>query len=236
MRDHTFKDKLLGSYNFKLDDQTFIPTQTSNCVIHAALKILKKPSKVLDLGCGCGIVAILVAKHSEHKLNLSASDLSNTVEKIVKKNAQEYGLNIDVRKSDIFNGWKKNKFDLIINDISGVAKEVALISPWFKNISCEAGEGGNLLVNNVIDQAHKYLNPEGRLIFPIISFSNKAAILEKAKKNFDSVELIERQEWLAPQEMLEYLKILERLKNDGLIDYKVGFGNIIGYTEVYCAY
>ena len=236
MKKYIFKDKLLGSYTFELDDQTFIPTQTSNCVINASLKVLNKPSKILDLGCGCGVVAILIAKLSEHEIYLNASDLSDTVVEVVNKNAKEHGMDIDVRKSNIFDAWEQEKFDLIINDISGVAEEIALISPWFKNVSCDAGEGGNLLVDIVIDNARKYLNPHGKLIFPVISFSNKKAILDRAQEKFKNVELIERQEWPVPDEMIQHMNILEKLKNKRLIDYKISFGKVIGYTEIYNAY
>ncbi len=236
MNKYIFKDKVMGSYSFLLDDQTFVPTQTSNCIIRAALKVLDKPSSILDLGCGCGVVAILIAKHSTYELNLSASDLSETVKDVVKTNSKAYGVDIDVRKSDIFNAWGQEKFDFIINDISGVAEEIASISPWFKNISCEAGEGGNLLVDTVIDHAHEHLNQDGKLIFPVISFSNKEAILEKANTTFKNVDLVERQEWPAPREMLEHIDILERLKKKGLVDYRISFGQVIGYTEIYCAY
>jgi cyclopropane fatty-acyl-phospholipid synthase-like methyltransferase len=236
MKKYIFKDKLLGSYSFELDDQTFIPTQTSNCIIKASLKVLNKPSKILDLGCGCGVVAILIAKHSEYEIYLNASDISDTVEEVVNINAKEYDINIDVRKSNIFDAWEHEKFDLIINDISGVAEEIALISPWFENISCDAGEGGNLLVNTVIDNAYKYLNPLGKLIFPVISFSNKEAILNKANEKFKNMELVERQEWPAPDEITHHMDVLDRLKNNGLIDYKISFGKVIGYTEIYCAY
>lgn len=236
MNKYIFKDKELGNCSFQIDDQTFVPTQTTNCIIHAALKVIDKKCRVLDLGCGCGIVAIIIDKHSKYKLNLSASDLSETVENIVNKNAQEYGVNIDIRKSDIFNAWEQEKFDLIINDISGVAEEIASISPWFRNISCKAGEGGDLLVNKVIEDAHKHLNHDGKLIFPVISFSNKESILEKAKNIFKNVDLVERQEWPAPKEILEHIFILEKLKNKGLADYKVRFGKVIGFTEIYSAY
>lgn len=236
MNTYTFKDKLLGEYNFALDNKTFVPTQTSNCIIHAALEVIDKPSSILDLGCGCGVVAILISKHSEHKVNLSASDLSNTVIQVVNYNAEDYGVKINVKRSDIFDAWQDNKFDFIINDISGVAEKIASISPWFDNISCEAGEGGNLLVNKVLENAHKYLNDNGKLIFPIISFSNKEAILTKAKQHFENVNLVEKQEWPVPNEMLEHKNLLETLKEQGLIDYKLSFGKVIGYTEIYSAY
>lgn len=236
MNKYIFKDKALGSYKFELDDQTFVPTQTTNCIIHASLKVLEKDSSILDLGCGCGIVAILLAKHAKYDVALNASDLSDTVESVVKKNAIEYGVNINVRKSNIFDAWGQKKFDLIINDISGVSDKIASISPWFKNISCEAGEGGNLLVNKVMDDAHNHLNRGGKLIFPIISFSNKKAILEKAHKLFKNVDLIEKQEWPVPKEMFEHIDLLESLKEEGLIDFKISFGQLIGYTEIYSAY
>lgn len=236
MKKYIFKDKVLGNYSLLLDEQTFVPTQTSSCIIHSALKVINKNSSVLDLGCGCGVVAILIAKHSAYELNLSASDLSETVKDIVKKNSEEYDVSINVKKSDIFSAWEQENFDYIINDISGVAMEIASISPWFNNVSCKTGEGGNLLVNEVIDNAHKHLNQDGKLIFPVISFSNKEAILEKANSTFKNVDLVERQEWPAPRPMLEHIDILERLKNKGFIDYKIKFGQIIGYTEIYCAY
>ena len=102
--------------------------------------------------------------------------------------------------------------------------------------SCEAGKDGDLLVNKVISNSAKYLNDGGKLIFPIISFSNKESILNKARNKFNNVELMMKQEWPAPNEMLESEALLKELKKDGCIDYKINFGKLIGYTEVYCAY
>ncbi len=236
MNNFTFKDKKLGEYDFNIDQFTFVPTQTSNCIIHAALKVIDKPGNILDLGCGCGVVAILLDKHLNYEMNLNASDLSETVVSVVTSNAKKYGCYINVKKGSIFDGWEGHKFNYIINDISGVSEEVAKISPWFKNISCEAGRGGNLLVNQVLENARDYLKPNGKLIFPIISFSDKKEILNKANKIYENVELIERQEWPAPDEMMKHFESLENLKNEGFADYRISFGKLIGYTEIYGAY
>ena len=48
MNNFTFKDKKLGEYDFNIDQFTFVPTQTSNCIIHAALKVIDKPGNILD--------------------------------------------------------------------------------------------------------------------------------------------------------------------------------------------
>ncbi len=237
MTNFNFSDKDLGSFKFKIDNSTFVPTHTSNLIIKSALKIIKNEDmSILDLGCGCGVVAIIISRLAKANLNLFASDISDSVEDVVNENSLTHSVSINVRKSDIFDAWDDHKFDLIINDISGVAQDIAKISPWFKNISCEAGKGGDLLVNKVISESAEYLNDNGKLIFPIISFSNKESILNKARSRFNNVELIMKQDWPVPNEMLESKILLEELKKDGYIDYKFSFGKLIGYTEVYCAY
>ncbi len=237
MTNFNFSDKDLGNFEFKIDNNTFVPTHTSNLIIKSALKIIKNEDmSILDLGCGCGVVAIIISKLTKANLNLFASDISDTVEGVVNENSLTHGISINVRKSDIFNAWSGHKFDLIINDISGVASEIAKISPWFKNISCEAGKDGDLLVNKVISDSAEYLNDNGKLIFPIISFSNKESILNMARSKFNNVELMMKQDWPAPNEMLKSEVLLKKLKKDGCIDYKFSFGKLIGYTEVYCAY
>ena len=158
-------------------------------------------------------------KTSKSKSKLFASDISDSVEDVVNENSLTHSVSINVRKSDIFDAWDDHKFDLIINDISGVAQDIAKISPWFKNISCEAGKGGDLLVNKVISESAEYLNDNGKLIFPIISFSNKESILNKARSKFNNVELIMKQDWPVPNEILKAV-LLEELKKDGYIDYK----------------
>ena len=71
-----------------------------------------------------------------------------------------------MKKKVMFYAWDDHKFDLIINDISGVAQDIAKISPWFKNISCEAGKGRDLLVNKVISESAEYLNDNGKIDIP----------------------------------------------------------------------
>lgn len=230
-----WKNKKTGDFKFYLDDKTFIPTQTTSAITEAAIETINTPLKVLDLGCGCGIVAILLSKSLPFTIDLYASDLSDTVEEIVSKNAEMHNVKITTKQSNIFKNWKGHKFDAIINDISGVSESIAKLSPWFKNISCESGQGGDILVNEVIKESKNYLNDKGFLIFPIISFSNKKSILLQANRHFRSVELLKRDEWPIPHEMKNHISILKDLKRKDMIDYDEKFGMLIGYTEVYLA-
>ena len=235
MKIFNWNNKKTGNFEFYLDDNTFIPTQTTSSITQAAIKTINAPSKVLDLGCGCGIVSILLSKNIPFTLDLYASDLSHSVKKIVYKNAVMHDIEITTKQSNIFENWSGYRFDVIVNDVSGVSQSVAKLSPWFKNISCESGEGGDILVNKVIEESKNYLNSKGFLIFPIISFSNKTSILSKANKHFKSVELIKKDEWPIPSEMKNHMSKLNELKKDNMIDFDEKFGILVGYTEVYIA-
>ena len=205
-------------------------------IIKSSLDSIKSNGSLLDLGCGCGIVSILIGKLLNYNLKIYASDISNTVEEIVKTNADMHNVDISVRQSNIFEEWQNIKFDYIVNDISGVSSIVSKFSPWFNNISCESGERGNLLVNKVIDQSSSFLTKQGKLFFPIISLSDKDSILSEAKKNFKNLKLLDSQDWPMPKEMLSHLEILNDLKSQGMISFKEKFGILIGTTEIYVAY
>ena len=232
-KNYLFKSKLTGDFEFFIDDETFIPTQTTTSIIESSLKLINDGDKILDLGCGCGIVAIIIANLKSKNLSVCASDISNTVEEIVKLNAEKHNVKIEVRRSDIFNAWEGFKFNTIINDISGVAEEVARISPWFNNISCDTGKGGDNLINKVLMESPDFLNKNGKLIFPIISFSNEKEILKLAKHVYGNVRLLKKDFWPAPKELLENIHILNRLKDEGLVSFEEKFGSLIGYTAVY---
>lgn len=102
---YLFKDKIIGEYDFFVDEDTFTPTQTTTSIINSSLELVDNGDKILDLGCGCGIVGIIIAKKTNKNFSLYASDISNTVEDIVKLNATKHNVNIEVRKSDIFDSW-----------------------------------------------------------------------------------------------------------------------------------
>ena len=50
------------------------------------------------------------------------------------------------------------RFDIIINDISGISESVAKISPWFKNIPCSSGSDGTVLTLRFLKNYKSFLN------------------------------------------------------------------------------
>ena len=82
----------------------------------------------------------------------------------------------------------------------------------------------------------KYLKKNGRLIFPIVTLSNKNKILRTARKNFKNVKLLISRDWPLPKSMYPKKKLLEKLKEKGLISYKTKYGLILYSSEIYIAY
>jgi release factor glutamine methyltransferase len=233
--DYCFEDYLGEKFLFKRMKDTFIPTATTNVLLKSLNNFQLKKGDTLDLGSGIGILGLLLMKKKIFNGNLFASDLSENSILSLLENAKNFNFKVTAKSGSLFDPWKGKRFDNIINDVSGISEDIAKISPWFKNVSCESGSDGTLLTIEILKQAHNYLNKNGQLFFPIISLSKKEKILEIANKNFTNVKLIEKNEWPLPNEMLRHLKLLEDLKEKQLINFNVKFGMIIAETSTYVA-
>ena len=204
----------------------FKPTGTSQVLIKAVKEIIKKP-KILDLGCGCGEVGISLLDLGE----VFASDIDQ--EAVDSIDTAKNG--IDARCGNLFEPWVDMEFDIIVDDVSGVAEDVAKISPWFEGVPCETGSDGTKLVCEVLKQAPNYLLPNGKLFFPIVSFSDINKILGVANENF-LIEQLSHTEFPLPKEMYKHRDLLNKLKAEGKIHFEEKFGMIIYWTDIYVAY
>ena len=165
-----------------------------------------------------------------------ASDVSDLAAQVTRLNAENYGVKCDVRVGSLLDPWSGELFDTIIDDVSGIAEEVARISPWFGNrISCASGVDGTDLTRAVIRHASNYLHRTGVLLFPIISLSSEIRILAEARQSFELVEQVVESQWQLPAEMLPHMATLRRLRDHGFIDFQEIFGMVLCSTRVYCA-
>ena len=221
----------------KLKKEVFKPNATTRLLVENAFKIIKKKSDILDLGCGTGYVGLTIAQKLKNKNNYFFSDLSKKAINLCKNNARKNKIKIFAKTGSMYEPWVGMKFDLIIESISAIAKKVAIVSPWYKNgIPCDCGEDGTELVNEILKVSKKYLKKNGKLIFPIVTLSNKEKILKTAKKQFKNVHLLDSKDWPLPKSMYSKKNLLEKLKEKGFISYKFKYGLILYSTEIYVAY
>ena len=217
-------------------ERVFKPTGTTSALVNDMRKHLQTSSKLLDLGCGIGVTGLSLFKLGLVKEPLYASDISKRAVEFAKLNADKHKCKVIAKEGSIFKPWKEEKFEVIANDISGISEYIAEISPWFRDVSCESGPDGTKLTIEVLMNAKNYLKENGKLFFPVISFSKIDKIHDTAKKYYKKVEKLSSNEWPLPKEMYKYKDELIKLKEKKRIDFKIKFGMIIWYTDIYVAY
>ena len=136
-----------------VDKNIFKPNLTSQLSFETSILEIKKNFKVLDLGCGCGIIGIALMK-SIPDIEMHCSDFDAKSIKNAKKNFIQHKITADIREGNLFDPWPNKKFDYIINDVSGISSVIAKNSPWFGNeVPCDSGEDGSDLTISIIKKA-----------------------------------------------------------------------------------
>lgn len=210
----------------------FQPNLTSQLSCETAILKIKKNFKVLDLGCGSGIIGIAIMKHFNN-IEMYCSDLDKKSVKIAENNFIKQKLIADVRVGNLFDPWKGKRFDYIINDVSGISSIIAKKSAWFMNkVPCNSGKDGTDLTISVIKESPIYLTKKGLIQIPLISLSNVKKVVKIAKRIFSEINIIKSKDWFLPPGMENLLKIMNKLKLKKYINFEKKFGRIICNTSI----
>ncbi len=221
---------------FETAKKAFYPTETSVLLIEACRSNIRRAGKTLDLGCGIGITGLVLSKIGLCTRPLYASDISKEAIKLVKINAKQLRVEVVIKCGSLFEPWMKEKFDIIVDDVSGISDAVAKITPWFPmGVTCEAGVDGTKWVIKILEDAPFRLKRSGKFFFPILSLSNEKKILNAAKKNFSKVEQLLEKEWFLPKMAIEKIDTILPLIEDGTIECKKKFGAWTWTTKIFMA-
>ena len=230
-----------NKYNFKINNtsiklsigaKVFKPTATTTFLLKDASKLVNKSKDILDLGCGSGVIGVFVNRLNKNKNKIFASDVSADAVDCARKNFEKYRCNYELKKGSLFSPWKNKKFDLIINDVSGISEKLAKNSSWFKNVPCKTGADGTALTLKIISSSNKYLNKGGGIIFPIISLSNTKKIDYLLKKKFKKIKIMSNNYWFLPNELNKNTNKLIEMKKKKLINFEIKYGKIICSTQI----
>ena len=176
----------VGGYDIALHTEpaVFKPTLTTSLLTEQVLLAGVQSRTVLDLGCGAGPIAIALAMAGAS--HVVASDLMPLACDLTRRNAaiNQVSDKIEVVQGNLFESVSGRRFDVIVDDVSGVAEEVARLSSWFPPSVPLGGADGSSLAIAMLTNVTTYLNEGGQLFFPVLSLSNSTAIVSAARRIF----------------------------------------------------
>jgi release factor glutamine methyltransferase len=130
-----------------------------------------KGERVLELGTGCGLLAILAAKVG---VQVVATDINPAALKCARANAVKHRVEdcIDFRLGDLFEPVVREHFDLVIFNppYLPVEPEEALCGPLDR--AWEAGPDGRRIIDRFLRELSNHLTPNGRVLFVQSSLAN----------------------------------------------------------------
>jgi len=218
------------------DPAVFRPTVTTTLLVTEVLRAELAGRAVLDLGCGSGPIAIAMARAGAAPVY--ASDLMAEACELTLRNAQRNAVadRIRVARGDLFEAFGGMRFDVVVDDVSGVAEEVAVVSSWFPPQVPLGGSDGTSLAIAMLRQSPQHLRAGGQLFFPVLSLSNGAKIVAAAREIYgDRLELVASRLIPFNQELKDNLGTLERLRDEGLITFEQVRSRLCWSLEVYRA-
>lgn len=203
-----------------VDARLFRPTLTTSILTESIRDEDVRGRIALDLGCGIGPIAIGLALAGAG--HVYATDIMPDAITVATRNARLNGVaeRITLRSGNLFEPVEGQQFDIIVDDVSGVAEEVARLSSWFPPGVPAGGTDGTSSTISMLRQAKQYLRPGGYLLFPVLSLSRHEEIVATARCEYGA-GLVQVTERTIPfnQELKAHLGHLKELRDQGLIDF-----------------
>jgi len=146
---------------------------------------------VLEIGTGCGLLAILAAKAGACVV---ATDINQAALECARMNVHAHCVanRIDFRFGDLFETVAKERFDLVIFNPPYLPTEPKEAFGTPLDLAWEAGPDGRLVIDRFLNEVAEYLTPNGRVLFVQSSLANVEKTIRALDANGLRVEVVAR--------------------------------------------
>jgi len=156
------------SRTFKVTPDTLIPRPDTELIVELAIqKLSEQQGAVLDLGTGCGIIAITIAAEMP-KVQVVAVDQSQAALTVATYNAHNIGVQVQFLQSNWFENIASQDFRVIAANPPYIAADDPHLQqaglqhePIEALRSCDNGMAD---ISAIIKNATNYLQPQGWLL------------------------------------------------------------------------
>lgn len=178
----------MGS-KFNVNQNVLIPRIETEYWTEKLIDILDEYSQlnILDCCCGSGVIGLTIKKQLS-RMDVTLSDISEYAIENTKLNAKNFGLNVNVVKSDLFDNLKNTKFDVIvcnppyINLDEKLDKSVINYEP---HLALFAKNNGLWFYEQIIGQVKNFLNDKYLLVFEI-GYNQASDVVALIKQNLNA--------------------------------------------------
>ena len=153
------KSNIIEFEKFKIEtnNKVFSPRMDVEIFVQAIQGIIRKDSKILELGTGTGAISIALAKNFKN-ISILATDINKFSIKLAKKNSEINKVDkvINFKESNWFSNVKNNKYDFIITNPPYLSKKNSTIYSKLSdpNESLYANKNGLADIYNIIWSGH----------------------------------------------------------------------------------
>ena len=195
------KKLFIEGYVFLVDKKVYEPAEDT-FLLAENLKV-EENEFVLDMGTGCGILAVLAAKKAK---KVVAIDINPHAIKCAEKNAKINDMEekIEFRLGNLFQPVRPDEtFGLILFNAPYLPSEPSEERSWIGR-AWAGGRGGRKVIDRFIMDAPEFLTDDGRILLIQSSLSNinksierfseaklKSRVVAEVKFPFERIALIE---------------------------------------------
>ncbi|MAZ45360.1 MAG: protein-(glutamine-N5) methyltransferase, release factor-specific [Gammaproteobacteria bacterium] len=154
--------------NFFVDDNVLVPRPETELLVELAERCIRDGQSILELGTGCGAVAIALVQELASKgknVSLTATDVSPEALKICKRNLENHNIKIRLFESNWFSNIS-GSFDMIISNPpyieNGNPHLLALGSE--PAVALVSGDDGLDAIREIIKYSSTHIKNDGYLI------------------------------------------------------------------------
>ncbi len=98
---------------FEVTPAVLIPRPETELLVELAIDRLPRQGRVLDMGTGCGAIAVAIA-NSRRDAAVSAIDLSDAALVVARRNATYHAVQVQLLRSDWYAALAGQSFDMIV--------------------------------------------------------------------------------------------------------------------------
>jgi len=160
--------------------------------LHDFINGLNPKGRVLDVGAGCGILGLLVARDNP-TITIEAVEKQNIFFQYAKRNAQMNNIEYTLYENDFINLDENRKYDYIISNPPYYPEGTKQSE---NEILANARYNSNLPLKEFFKKVSRLLNPHSHFIFcydPVV-FGDICIALEKVKMRVVNVRFVHSKE------------------------------------------